>query len=84
MSPSVSETVRALILSGPLHSPGFESHTYDSIQILQKTHAGATYILASNLAEATVEVQFEGLPQNAIEVSVIVRRTDAADSEPGV
>jgi hypothetical protein len=41
-SPPVSQTIHALVLSGPLYSPDFEGHTYDSIQILQKTHSGAT------------------------------------------
>jgi hypothetical protein len=71
VSPSISQTIRALILSGPLKSPGFEGHTYDSIQILQKTHSGTTYLLTVNLAEAHVEVQFEGLPVNTAEVSVL-------------
>jgi hypothetical protein len=70
-SPLISQTVHAQVLSGPTHSPGFEGHTYDSIQVLQKTHAGVTYIMAVNLAEAPVTVQFEGLSERTTEVSVL-------------
>jgi hypothetical protein len=70
-SSPISQNVQARVLSGPIHSPDFEGWTYDSIQVLQKTHAGATYILSVNLAEAPITVQFEGLPEDAIEVSVL-------------
>ena len=70
-SPVISQTVRTRVLSGPTHSPRVEGHIYDSIQILEKTFAGATYILAVNLAEAPVTVQFENLSEDAIEVSAL-------------
>jgi hypothetical protein len=41
---------------------------------LQKTCAGATYILAVNLAEAAVEVRFDGLPEDVAEANVLFER----------
>lgn len=68
-SPVISQTVHTRVLSGPAHSPRFEGRIYDSIQILEKTCGGATCILAVNLAEAPIAVQFEGLSEDATEVS---------------
>jgi hypothetical protein len=70
-SPVISQTVHTRVLSGPTHSPRVEVRMYDSIQILEKTCAGATYILAVNLAEAPVTVQFEGLSEDATEASAL-------------
>lgn len=70
-APSTSQTIRAQVLSGPKHSPDFEDHSYDSIQMLQKAHAGTIYILSVNLAETSIMVQFEGLPEDATEVNVL-------------
>lgn len=76
-SPPVSQTIHIQVLSGPTHSPGFEGRVYDSIQMLQRTHAGAIYVLAVNLAEAPVEAQFEGLPEDSIGVSVLFEERSA-------
>jgi hypothetical protein len=70
-SPVISQTVRTRVVSGPTHSPRVEGRIYDSIQILEKTYAGATCILAVNLAEAPVTVQFEGLSEDATEASAL-------------
>jgi hypothetical protein len=70
-SPTVSQTIYAQVLSGPIHSPDFEGYSYESIQILQKAHTGKTYILAVNLAEEPVTVQFNGLPEDAPQARVL-------------
>jgi hypothetical protein len=70
-SPPISQTIRVRVLSGPSYSPEFEGHVYDSIQMLQKTYGAASYIVAINMAEAPVSVQFEGLSANATEAQVL-------------
>lgn len=70
-APPVSQTVQARVLSGPAQSPEIEGRRYDSIQLLQKTHADTHYIFAVNLAEAPVAVRFEGVPGEAEGVRVL-------------
>lgn len=71
VSPAASQTIRARILAGPTRSPEFEGRTYDAIEFALRVHDEVTYILAANLAEEPVTVQFEGLPEGATEVSVL-------------
>ena len=70
-APPISPTFQVRVLSGPTQSPAFEGRSYDSVMTLQKIHAGAIYILAVNLAEAPVTLQFENLPEDIIEVEVL-------------
>lgn len=69
-SPPVPQTIQVRVLSGPTRSPDFEGHTYDSIQFQQRVHAGMTYVVAVNLAEEPVTVEFQDLPEGASEVGV--------------
>jgi hypothetical protein len=68
-SPAIPQTIHTRVLSGPTHSPKVEGRTYDSILVLQKRHAEATYLLAVNLAEEPVTVRFEDLSDDGAEVT---------------
>jgi hypothetical protein len=70
-APPVAQTIQARVLSGPTYSPSVEGYRSGAIQISQKNHAGTTYILAVNLAEESLAVQFEGLPENAVQVNLL-------------
>jgi len=59
------------ILSGPGSVPSFGSMTEAPIQIRTYRYEGELYILAVSLADAPAEVQLEGLPSSADEVTVL-------------
>lgn len=64
-------TAQISIVSGPSQSPQVEGKTFESIQWTQRTYDGKEYLMAVNVATADVSAQFNTLPVENGQASVL-------------